>query len=530
MSQEGLRTFDQLPSDSLSACPVVLIVDDDAVWRKLAREICEGSLDGGRVEVIECESIAIALSALAKKRAHVVVLDKNLGPDQENSQHNGVASIPRLLALQSHLNIIMATSSEDRADIVEALQNGACNFVVKQKDPAFFMHTVRIAIRNAVLALHAEAASGKGGAQASNGEIQLLGSSLAIMLLRSRLTEMAKADAAVLFLGPTGAGKTTAAKYLHHQRGIFFKLPKRPFVHLNMGAVPEDTAEGELFGAEAGSYTDAKRLKIGLFEQADGGTLFLDEIAEASLNLQKKLLTVLEEGRFRRLGGKQEISSQFRLICATNQDLRQLVREKKFREDLYRRISVIEVQIPSLEERREDIEDILRSIFPQCCKDARVFIDFEELPKDFIRNLTVNLPEGNIRGLHHKVTRLLVFAPKDRRGRPLLKQWRSVRELDQADTPELAPIPDRALTWKELLDRPLDGTGDPGFPGVKRFLEAIEQKVYEDARRKYGSAYGSNRHIAEALKLTDTAVGLRLRHFKLERRTNTVRPSPRTGL
>ena len=193
-----------------------------------------------------------------------------------------------------------------------------------------------------------------------------------------------------------------------------------------MGAIPEALAESELFGHEEGAFTGAKKRRFGALERAKGGTLFLDEIAEAPLTLQVKLLTALDEKKFFRVGGEQEVKSEFRLICATNRDLEKLVREGKFREELYRRIAILEIKVPSVRERKEDMTEIIRAVLPRCCRDARVDVRLEDIPADFIAKLSENPPVGNIGGIEQQLIRLLAHAPRDRKDRPLLKQWRGI--------------------------------------------------------------------------------------------------------
>ena len=193
-----------------------------------------------------------------------------------------------------------------------------------------------------------------------------------------------------------------------------------------------------------------------------------------------KLLTALDDKTFYRVGGEQEVKSEFRLICATNRNLEQLVREGKFREDLYRRIAILEIKIPSVQERKRDLPEIVRAVLPKCCKEALVHVDFEDIPKDFIEKLAESPPSGNIGGIEQRLIRLLAHAPRDRRDRPILKQWRSIREL-KLNAGEVIDLPTRPITAEEIKTRALDVVGKPGFSGVSEFL-GFDRK--ENLRRR----------------------------------------------
>ena len=190
-----------------------------------------------------------------------------------------------------------------------------------------------------------------------------------------------------------------------------------------------------------------------------------------------------------------------------------MIREGKFREDLYRRISVIEIKVPSLKERKEDMGEIVRSVLTYCCDRSSVRVDFEDIPKDFIAALAEHPPIGNIGGVENQVIRLLTHAPRDKKDRPILKQWRSI---DGLVAPGAAvKSASHALTMDDFLGRDFDVVDDSKFPGAEQFLALLEKKLYEDARRKKGNEYGANRLIARALRISDSAAHLRLKIFGL---------------
>jgi DNA-binding NtrC family response regulator len=513
MTESASIALNQTHQDSFLR-PTVLIVDDDADWRSLASQVCTATLNDLDILVLDCATVSQAIELLSTRLIHALVLDKDLGPDSNDPRQNGIASVPHLSTIQDHMRIVMATGSSDIQDVVEAMRNGAAGYVVKDQDPRLFAEIVRREVVAGLQLLRAKLESEK---QADSRNVDLMGKSHAVHLLRSRIHEMAKNEAAVLLLGETGTGKSTAARLLHDLSNQKPGVAKRPFVHINMAAIPEKLAEAELFGTDPHAFTGAShRIKLGAIEQANGGTLFLDEIGEASLSLQAKLLTVLDTGEFKRVGGEKYVRSRFRLICATNRNLEQMVKEKKFRADLLRRISIIEIRVPSLAERKEDIDDIIRAVLPKCCKQAGVYVDFEEIPKDFRKHLTENPPAGNIGGVEQQLCRLLLYTPRDKRGRPILKQWKHLDGLGSA-TLDSATLSPEIITAEDILSKPLDVVGRNGFSNLRQFLEEIERKVHEDARRKYGNARGSNKIIARALQVSEPVLSGRTRYFGFTR-------------
>ena len=229
------------PGDSAPR-PVLLIVDDDSTWRKLAREICEQAISQEGVSVFEADSIPAALEVLANHAVHAVILDKNLGNDSEDSNHNGIASIPRLLLVQDHLQIVMTTSSEDTEDIVQAILSGACSYVVKHKRMEYFEAAIKRALVTGLRLYLAK--SGSEIPADDSRPIDLPGTSPATVQLKLRVHEAAKTEAPIVLLGETGTGKSTIAKLIHRLRSQYLgkNNSDRPFVQINMGAVSKELA------------------------------------------------------------------------------------------------------------------------------------------------------------------------------------------------------------------------------------------------------------------------------------------------
>ena len=244
------------------------------------------------------------------------------------------------------------------------------------------------------------------------------------------------------------------------------------------------------------------------------GTLFLDEIGEASLDLQAKLLTVIESGEFYRLGGKKRLKSSPKMICATNRNLEDMIQKGLFREDLYMRISSFPIRMPQLSERREDIPEIIRALLPKCCRSNNVFVKFEEIPQDFIDHLMRTPLKGNIRGVEHQIDRLLVFSQRDSQGKPILKNWRGIPGLylKKNDSLHESPSKRTAITLNDLQELPLDVMG-PDFAGLKSLLQLITKKTLIGAVKKFGRIS----EVAEELQLAPGHVSTLLKQHGIVR-------------
>ena len=483
-------TFDQLPPDRAPG-PTVLIVDDEKTGRARMELLCHDAQQASNLQLRFAASLTEAFEVLSATTVQVVLLDKVLRT--ATGTENGIQAIPRIRAMQPHAQILVVTSSDGTSDAVEAMANGAFWFVPKQLSNQLILAQINRAIEVSSLVLQKI----ENERTTSSTTTDLAGDSPVMAKLRQRIGAVAETDRPVLLLGETGTGKTTAAKLIHEHRKTFLKQAHRPFMAVNMGAISEDIAERELFGHERGAYTDASETKPGLFELANNGTLFLDEIGETSPALQVKLLKAIEEGAFMRLGSGVERHSSFKLICATNRDLESMVAAGQFREDLYMRISTFPIEIPTLQDRKNDIPDIIRSLLPRCCAQNNVPICFDELPHDFVEMLTESPVRGNIRGVEQQISRLLIFAPRDRNGRPILKGWRDIPGLQTKrnyTTQNRNP-----LTVKELLSRPIDLDG-ADFEGLDELLVQMSERIIRASMARHKKL----KDVATELKISRT--------------------------
>ena len=231
----------------------------------------------------------------------------------------------------------------------------------------------------------------------------IIGSSEAIEHVRRMIRRVAPSDARVLVLGENGTGKELVARWLHQKS----TRSAAPFVEVNCAAIPAELIESELFGHEKGSFTSAVKQRKGKFELADGGTLFMDEIGDMSLSAQAKVLRALQENKITRVGGDKDIAVDVRVVAATNKDIRNEIRLGNFREDLYHRLSVIEIDVPPLRERRDDIALLVDHFIEEIC--SRQSIDTKRIDSDAIDILTSRPWTGNIRELHNVVERLIIL-------------------------------------------------------------------------------------------------------------------------
>ena len=369
----------------------ILVVDDDPA----VRDVLQETLTEQGYHVLIAEDGASAIQAVKDSVINILVTDFQL-PDID-----GLEIIERLLKFDAKIIPIMMTGFGTIEIAVRAMKSGAFDFITKPFDPA----TVAMVVGKAaeVLRLRQENHLLRKAVREQYRFEQLVGTSEPIRQVLDFVQKVADSDSTVMIQGESGTGKELVARMLH-----FNSLRKdRPLVPVNCGAIPENLLESELFGHEKGAFTGATHPRMGRFEVANGGTIFLDEIGEMSLPLQVKLLRVLQERAFERVGGNRTIQVDVRIVAATNQDLETLVEEKRFRKDLFYRLNVIPIVIPPLRDRRSDIPVLIDHFlgrFNQSKHSSITGIDDEAL-----RTLTEYDWPGNIRELENMIERLVVL-------------------------------------------------------------------------------------------------------------------------
>ena len=312
----------------------------------------------------------------------------------------GMDGIEFAKTLAGRFEIIFITGNATLTRAIESIQLGVKDFLLKP----FEIETLIAAIERSVTVQQKVSKNGSSNPKCALKSGSFLGTSPALEKLLGYIDKAARTDASIMLLGESGVGKEVFACHIHDQSSRHDK----PFIAINMAAIPENLIESELFGFEKGSFTDALETKIGQFELAHGGTLFLDEIAEMPYPLQAKLLRVLQEREIRRLGSSKSVKIDVRIICATNANLQQNIQEGKFREDLYYRLNTIPLIIPPLRERREEILSIANSVLEQNCSQYGFAPKrFEEEAKSALQLYTW---PGNIRELISVVERAAILS------------------------------------------------------------------------------------------------------------------------
>jgi two-component system NtrC family response regulator len=375
--------------------PKLLIVEDDEELRTQMKWALVQDY-----EVFLANDRPNALEILRSERPAVVTLDLGLPPHPEGVEE-GFLALADMLEQDSLAKVIIITGQGEKDNALKAIGQGAYDFFCKPIEieelkvvlnRAFHLSQLEREHRELQQRLREEGFEG------------MLGTSPQIQEVFSSIRKVATTDVPVLIVGESGTGKELVARGIHCQSS----RREFPFVVINCGAIPENLLESELFGHEKGSFTGAHIQRKGRFEAAQGGTLFLDEIGELSLALQVKLLRFLQEQKIERIGGREEILVDARVLAATNRDLTQAIKEGKFREDLYYRLGVVTIHLPPLREREEDVLVLAKALLQRYADENKKKIT--EFTKQAIRAIeTYNWP-GNIRELENRIKRALIMA------------------------------------------------------------------------------------------------------------------------
>lgn len=375
--------------------PKILFVEDDASLR-LTQSLY---LEQEGFSVVPVSTRLEARRALQDEPFDAVVTDLRLG------DAGGLEVLADVRELRPEAETVVITGYGSVESAVEAMKRGAYDYLTKPVDPELLARILRKALERQQLRRQVDHLTRRFAEQA--GLNRIVAESPAMKALMARLDDVAASDAPVLIEGESGTGKELMAQWIH----LRSRRAAGPFVGINCGAVPETLLETELFGHVRGAFTGAHHAKKGLFEAADGGTVFLDEVGEISPAFQVKLLRTLQEGTVRRVGSVKEASVDVRLIAASNQDVARLVREGRFRQDLYYRINVVPIVLPPLRERREDILPLARSIVERLSR--RMGRRVPEITPA-ARRLLVEYPwPGNVRELENVLERVLIFSRSD---------------------------------------------------------------------------------------------------------------------
>ena len=455
----------------------ILVVDDE----KMIRWSLGEALRGWGYEPSEAETVNAALTAFDAETPSAVLLDINL-PDG-----SGLDVLRKIRHRQPDAVVIMITANVLVDETIAALRGGAYDFIGKPIN----LEELQVAIRNGIEASHLrkEVTQFRRERAQQFSFDQIIGQSPAMREMLAMARKVAESEvSSVLLQGESGTGKDLVAKAIHYHSN----RADGPFIAINCAAIPGTLIESELFGYEKGAFTDAKARKEGMFEQAEGGTLLLDEIGELELSLQAKLLRVLEEGAFRRVGGLKDIPFDARIIAASNRDLRKESEAGRFRLDLYYRLSVIQIDIPALRERGDDVISL-----------AEYYIEsFGKRLRKTVRGIEDDVAEafrsyhwpGNVRELRNVIERALI--------------------LEDDDIITTKYVPQGVVTMTNQSNSASDGSGAHELfrlPPAGASLEEVEMSLVRQAIDRSG---GNQTRAAELLSISRDQLRYRLK--KLE--------------
>jgi len=371
----------------------ILIIDDEKPIRNTLKEILEYE----KFKVEEAEDGQAGLEKIKAGKYDLIMCDIKM------PKMDGIEVLETAVNQGVDTPIVMISGHGTIETAVEALKKGAYDFISKPLDLNRLLVTVRNAIDRKELVQETKKLRRKVSAGKSGTDI--VGESEGIIQVKEMIDKVAPSDARVLITGGNGTGKELVARSLHEKSD----RNKSPFIEVNCAAIPSELIESELFGHEKGAFTSAIKQRKGCFEQAEGGTLFMDEIGDMSLSAQAKVLRALQESRITRVGGEKEIKVNVRVLAATNKDLVKEIADGNFREDLYHRLSVILIHVPSLNDRQEDIPLLAEYFLNQLSNDHGRDIAFDKKALDELQKVDWT---GNIRELRNIIERLVILCDK----------------------------------------------------------------------------------------------------------------------
>ena len=372
---------------------LLIIEDEDAIRRVLKKILLEEEKD---YKIDEAEDGLEGIEMIKKGNYDLVLCDIKM------PKMDGLEVLSACQKLQPELPVVMISGHGDLETAVETMRMGAFDYISKPPDLNRLLNTVRIALDHIQLAQENKQLKKKVSKQ-----FEMVGRSKELDQIKAMIGKVAPTEARVLITGQNGTGKELVAHWLHEKS----TRNKGPFIEVNCAAIPSELIESELFGHVKGAFTNANKDRAGKFEAANGGTIFLDEIGDMSLSAQAKVLRALQENRVQRVGSDKDIKVDVRVIAATNKNLKEEIDEKRFREDLYHRLAVIIIHVPSLKDRRADIPDLIQHFTKKIAEEQGT------KPKTFSPEAISTLEQlnwtGNIRELRNVVERLIILGDQE---------------------------------------------------------------------------------------------------------------------
>tara|TARA_A100001011_G_scaffold53024_1_gene51331 strand:+ start:5700 stop:6866 length:1167 start_codon:yes stop_codon:yes gene_type:complete len=371
---------------------ILIVEDEDAIRRVLKKVLSE---ENPKYKFDEASDGEIAISLIKKQHYDLVLCDIKM------PKKDGIEVLEFVSSYDSSIPVIMISGHGDLKTAVKAMRMGAYDYIEKPPDLNNLLNSVRSAL------VKTKTKKNPKKNKKTNSKYEIIGESKQIKSVKSLIEKIAPTNAKVLILGPNGSGKELVARQIH-----FNSLRSDgPFIEVNCAAIPSELIESELFGHIKGSFTSAHKDRIGKFEAANEGTIFLDEIGDMSLSAQSKVLRAIQENKMQKVGSDKDIYVDTRVIAATNKNITELIKSNKFREDLYHRISVIELNVPPLNDRKPDIPLLIDYFIQQLTDqyDGRhLFID-----ETGIKKMTAYDWKGNVRELRNIVERLFILSESD---------------------------------------------------------------------------------------------------------------------
>lgn len=471
----------------------LLVIDDESNIRYSIKQVFRNR----GVQVLEAENADTGLRIACEETPHVVLLDINLG------DRTGLDVCDELRRIDPKCLIVFITGHGTADTAIEAMKRGAFDYLVKPLDAGHLQQVVEQAFTISHM-MHVPALVEQGGRLEDNPE-RIIGNGPLMQTVCKQIGRVAQQNVNVLILGETGTGKELVARAIYHHS----RRNQAPFLAINCAAIPESLLESELFGHEKGAFTNADRRRIGKFEQCHYGTILLDEVGDMSPNTQAKILRLLQEGQFERLGGSETISVDVRIIAATNQNLDALIEQNRFRRDLFYRLCGVTLHLPPLRDRSEDIPELSHYFLYRYNRELGTSV--QSIAPETLDLLQRYSWPGNIRELQSVIREALIVSA----GMTLLPEFLPAKLHRPAPTlpePEVELMSVPKLNWQEL----------PAF--VETALQAGEQDIYRRALEHFDRLLlsnvlqhteGSQVHAAGILGLSRPTLRNKLRVTKL---------------
>lgn len=470
---------------------LVLVVDDEENIRELLRESLED--EGYRVSVAKNGQEAVEKARALKP--DTILMDVKM------PVMSGMDAFLKIKESQPDLPVIFLTAFGSSDLAISAMKSGAYDYLTKPFD----IDEVRIKVKRALELRELSYLSGRTRSEdlPAINEDELVGQSAVMQEVYKQIGKVASSDATVLILGESGTGKELVAKAIHNNSS----RKDRAFVVVNCAAIPENLLESELFGHEKGAFTDAYETHIGKFEQASSGTIFLDEIGDMSLPLQAKLLRILQDGGFERVGGREHLTSSARVIAATNQDLARLVSQRRFREDLFYRLNVITLRLPPLHDRQGDIPLLARHFLRKYA--AKYGRDISDIADGTLERLSAYDWPGNVRELENVIARAVIISQApvllpdsiDLASQPVFHSRDEVAAGDNGGVVQTVPQTAQAV---------------PSGNGGLRLSDAIQQVEIDMIRKALRESGGNKTRAAQILGISRKSLFNKIRDYKLQ--------------